>query len=405
MPNTRLMTNYPNGFAQGVSVRGLPLLQTNAGNVFFLGNSRILRSGGVVSSDTNPGTLTKPLRTLSAALTACTQGAGDIIMVLPGHREAISSATVAALNVAGVAIVGLGYGSSRPTFVFDTATTANLPLRAANMSIQNCVFVANFAAVASYITAAYATATTSTIATAANSLSSVPTLNVVAVGTGTFYPGMALSGTGVLPGTIIMRQLTGTTGGIGTYEVSLDQTVSSTTITGCTTDFAIENCEFRDTTSALNALTVFTASAGANCCDGFYFVGNKVSSLGTTAATTAIKTTVAIDRLTICDNFGCSAVLNDTAALLSAGAAQLTNFELARNKWERPSTSSTGGTIVSGTGNAWTGMAYDNYWFGADATSQIWISTGHGTAFGYNQNYIPTAGAQDVSGTLNPAAA
>jgi hypothetical protein len=55
--------------------------------------------------------------------------------------------------VAGVAIIGLGAGSLRPTLTFTTATTANIPVTAANMSIQNFLFVANFADIASFFTA------------------------------------------------------------------------------------------------------------------------------------------------------------------------------------------------------------------------------------------------------------
>lgn len=406
MPTPRLMTNYPGGFANGLSVRGMPLLQSQPGSFYWLSNSRTIPAGCVAGSDGNPGTFTKPFSTLAGALLQCQHGAGDVIFVKPGHREAISNATVTALNIAGVAVIGLGSGNRRPTLIFDTAATANIPVRAAGVAIQNLLLIANFADVASLFTAAtVATGTTSTITAAASAPGGVPTFNAVAIGAGTFYPGMALSGTGVLPGTIILRQLSGTTGGIGTYEVSLNQTVASTTISGITPDFAIESCEIRDTTSVLNALTVFTASGTANACDGFYFCNNRVKSLGTTAATTALKTTVGQDRWVVCGNFGVSAVLNDTAALLACGAAQMTALEIGENVWERPSTSTTGGGIVSGSGNAWTGMAYGNYFYTADGSAAIWISTGHGTAFGYNQNFCPITTAADVSGLINPAAA
>lgn len=58
------------------------------------------------------------------------------------------------------------------------------------------------------------------------------TLTVSAISAGTIYPSMQISGTGVTAGTRIVQQLTGTTGGAGTYTVSASQTVSSTTITG-----------------------------------------------------------------------------------------------------------------------------------------------------------------------------
>jgi hypothetical protein len=48
---------------------------------------------------------------------------------------------------------------------------------------------------------------------------------------GSFNPGGTLSGTGVASGTKIVRQLGGTAGGLGTYEVNIgEQTVASTTI-------------------------------------------------------------------------------------------------------------------------------------------------------------------------------
>lgn len=58
------------------------------------------------------------------------------------------------------------------------------------------------------------------------------TLTVSAVVSGTILPGMLITGTGVTASTYIVKQLTGTTGSTGTYQVNNSQTVSSTTITG-----------------------------------------------------------------------------------------------------------------------------------------------------------------------------
>lgn len=58
------------------------------------------------------------------------------------------------------------------------------------------------------------------------------TLTVSAVSAGTIFPSMQISGTGVTAGTRIVAQLTGTTGGTGTYTVSASQTVASTAMTG-----------------------------------------------------------------------------------------------------------------------------------------------------------------------------
>lgn len=58
------------------------------------------------------------------------------------------------------------------------------------------------------------------------------TLTVSAISAGSIYPSMQISGTGVTAGTRIVAQLTGTTGGTGTYTVSASQTVASTAMTG-----------------------------------------------------------------------------------------------------------------------------------------------------------------------------
>ena len=58
------------------------------------------------------------------------------------------------------------------------------------------------------------------------------TLTVSAVSAGTILPGMIITGTGVSANTYIVRQITGTGGSTGTYQVSVSQTVASTTITG-----------------------------------------------------------------------------------------------------------------------------------------------------------------------------
>lgn len=393
------MTNFPGGFMAGLSVRGMPLLQSQPGNVYWLGNSPSIERGSIAGSNNNPGTFQKPFATLDFAISSCQQSNGDIIMVKPGHVENISSATATLFDVAGVAIVGLGSGTSRPTFIFDTATTANIPLRASNMSIQNCLFVANFADIASFFTSASASVTASI---AANASGAGGILTVTVVGSGTLYSGMTVGG--AKPGTIILSQLTGTTGGVGTYLLNLSQTVASTTLTGLTHDFAIDACEFKDTSSILNALTIITGAALANSVDGLSFTRNRVSSLGTTAATTALVVSTDQKRLKILDNFGNSAILNDTAAILAAGTAQLTDFEFGGNVWNRPNTSSTGGSFISGSGNAWTGHCYDNYLYQIDNTAGIWIATGHSGGLGFSQNFSPITGLVDRSGLINPAA-
>lgn len=86
--------------------------------------------------------------TLSAALSNCVAGRGDVIMIAPGHSESISSATALTISVSGVTIIGMGYGTLRPTYTLDTAATATINVTAACVRFQNCIFVANYADIA-----------------------------------------------------------------------------------------------------------------------------------------------------------------------------------------------------------------------------------------------------------------
>lgn len=388
------VTNFPQGFANGLSVRGMPLLQMQPGQVFFAGNGPTLVPNQRAASDGNRGTFLDPFSTLDYAVnTGCTPGRGDIVFVLPGHRETISDATTLLLQCSGVAVIGLGAGSLRPTFTFDTATTANIPVAGSNMSIQNCLFVANFLDIASVFTGVGSSVT--------GSISST-TLTVSAVGSGTLYPGATIAGTGVTADTAIISQITGTTGGVGTYVVTKSQTVSSTTITTAAKDFAIDACEFKDTSSILNFLTIYTGAATANANDGFAMTNSRISSLGTTAATTAIVLAAAIDRMNVSGNFGVWAILNDTAAMIAGGAHNMTNFLFSGNVLFRPNTSSTGGSFISSSSTACTGIATDNRMWQLDNTSGIWIATG--TKLGFFENYSPITGEADKSGLINPAA-
>ncbi|MBB3743901.1 hypothetical protein FHX10_003400 [Rhizobium sp. BK591] len=89
-------------------------------------------------------------------------------------------------------------------------------------------------------------------------------LTVTAVGSGTVVAGGTISGTGIATGTKIVSQLSGTTGGIGTYAVSIpEQTVASTTVSG-----------------TYGTLTVGGTVAGV------FGVGQSISGSGVVAGTT-----------------------------------------------------------------------------------------------------------------------
>jgi len=99
--------------------------------------------------------------TIKAAYALCTASQGDTIVVLPGHTETISHATTGlSCTKAGVRIIGLGEGDSRPTITLDTANTASIAVSAASNSFENIVFVANFLSIAACFTLSTAKAFT-----------------------------------------------------------------------------------------------------------------------------------------------------------------------------------------------------------------------------------------------------
>jgi len=138
-------SNFPNGFANGVVIRGIPLLQTNPGEVFWVNNSSVLAKQGIGGSNQNDGSYTKPFATIDYAIGKCTASRGDIIMVMPGHSETITTDGGIACDVAGVAIIGLGTGTLRPKIVLDTAAAAAVTVSAANVTMHNIVLEASFA--------------------------------------------------------------------------------------------------------------------------------------------------------------------------------------------------------------------------------------------------------------------
>ena len=137
------ISNYPNGFQDGLTVKGVPVELPHPGKVFWVNNSGVLAANGISGSDGNPGTYQKPFETIDYAIGRCKANRGDVIYVMPGHSETVNSAGFIALDVAGVSIIGLGKGDLRPLLTSNgsTAATANMTITAADTSIANLRFV------------------------------------------------------------------------------------------------------------------------------------------------------------------------------------------------------------------------------------------------------------------------
>lgn len=116
-----------------------PGIPSTTGNVFFVDSGATNASDG--NAATGPG---KPAATIEGAYDKCTADNGDIVIVMPGHTENVTAAI--AIDTAGIQIIGLGIGFTRPQVVF-TGTAGSFTVSAANCRISNLVLVASIAAV------------------------------------------------------------------------------------------------------------------------------------------------------------------------------------------------------------------------------------------------------------------
>lgn len=137
------VSQYGQGFTNGLLVRGLPVNQVHPGKVFWVNNSTVLPDGGIGGSNGNDGSYLRPFSTIDYAISQCKASRGDIVLVMPGYAQTITLAAEIGFDVAGVAVIGLGAGSLRPTITFATNATADIDVSAANCSVQNMIFIAS----------------------------------------------------------------------------------------------------------------------------------------------------------------------------------------------------------------------------------------------------------------------
>lgn len=133
------LADYTNGFEEGVLVKQVLGVDTVPGNIFYVGNNATTLLGERGASDGNKGTFLSPFSTIDYAIGRCAAGRNDVIFVRPGYTQTISAAAGIACDVAGVNIIGLGLGASRPTLTFGTSTSASVLITAANVRIKNFI--------------------------------------------------------------------------------------------------------------------------------------------------------------------------------------------------------------------------------------------------------------------------
>lgn len=316
------ISNFPNGFQNGVNIRGIPITISYPGKVKWVNNSGVIPKLGLGGSDGNDGSYLRPYGTLNYAVSQCVASRGDIVMVMPGHAETYSTATALNMSVAGVLVVGLGQGDLRPKFTLDTATTTTIPVSAANIAFSNCVFVANFAAIASLFT----------LTTAKN--------------------------------------------------------------------FALSDCEFRDTSSILNFAAIVTTAATSNAADGLLIERSNFFGLGATSNTCLISMLGTNDRPTIDSCYIAHAAVTGAGLMPIATGKIVTNLRCKKNEMNFVgATSLAVGLIITTNGSTNSGSISDNHIKGLDDTSPILVTASSGFIY-FNNLYQANA---DKSGFLLPA--
>lgn len=104
------------------------------------------------------------------------------------------------------------------------------------------------------------------------------TLTVASVASGVIIPGMVLTGSGVDPATTIVAQLTGPTGGAGTYSVNIAQSASSVVMTGTN-----GTAPSWGAVNLANATTGTLAAANGGTGRASYVAGNMLYATGAAA--------------------------------------------------------------------------------------------------------------------------
>ena len=77
-----------------------------------------------------------PLATIAYAFSSDLVTEGDVVYALPTHRETIAGAGTITADIAGVRVIGLGWGQSRPLLTW-SATDSSILITAASVEFRN----------------------------------------------------------------------------------------------------------------------------------------------------------------------------------------------------------------------------------------------------------------------------
>lgn len=118
------------------------------GDVFYVDSG----AAGVQDTAGRGRTPNTPFATIDFAIGQCADSNDDVIIVASGHTESVTGDGGITFDVIGITVVGMGRGAQRPTVTFSSSTAADVKLTAANVRVENILFVNAIDAIVAPIT-------------------------------------------------------------------------------------------------------------------------------------------------------------------------------------------------------------------------------------------------------------
>ena len=211
----------------------------------------------------------------------------------------------------------------------------------------------------------YTTSLATTVSGACTSTSTI--MDVTVILTGTLQPGDAISGSGVTGGTTVVSQITGTAGSTGTYRISVGQNVLSTTVTSLSTTMNVTVAASVPLVNTL-LLTGSSVASGSRVVSQISGttggIGNYVVSLASTTVSETITghydLSVTVDgsaATTTGVDLSTSTSFSAAAALIQVAIGAATTYDSQRQAFVITSaTTGNGSTITFGTGGLATAL-------------------------------------------------
>lgn len=213
-------------------INGVTTLSATALGAAVVSSS--LTSVGTIATGIWQGTVVAVAYGGTGTSTGSITGTGALTFTAGGTNQNVNlvASGTGAVDVGGARITSVGV----PTQSTDGVNKAYVDTYRTGLDVKDSVHVATVADIATFLTNASALSTFTIDGHVINAAAftgsiSGTTLTVTGTPTGALEPEHVILGGSVQTNTYIVQQLTGTTGGAGTYQVSVSQTVASTSLT------------------------------------------------------------------------------------------------------------------------------------------------------------------------------